>query len=183
MPLDIGVGILLSIGAAEWFGVPLTPWLVAFGIASALLPDIDIGTLLWGGWRHRVATHFPLTYVLPAALIYAFAGPVYGSILALGVLAHFIHDTIGIGWGIAWGWPFSRRKFLVFPGKERELVMGRYASWLPEEEAALRTAANAASAGSGNWIKHYYFRPNRLAYIEYGTLLVAIAALWQYLPG
>lgn len=183
MPLDIGVGILLSIGVAEAFGVPLTPWLVVFGIASALLPDIDIGTLLWGKWKHRTVTHFPLAYVLPAMLVYVLAGPVYGTLFALGVLAHFIHDTFGIGWGIAWGYPFSTRKFLFFPGKEREPFMGRFASWLPEEEPALR-AAEAAMPGSGeHWMKRYYFRPNLLAYIEYGTLIIALAALAGYTAG
>lgn len=183
MPLDIGVGILLSIGVAELFSVPLTPWLVGFGILAALLPDIDITTLLWGKWKHRVATHFPLAYLPIFVWAFVLLGPVYGTLLTLGVLSHFVHDTFGIGWGIAWGWPFSRRKFLLFPGKRREQVMGRFASWLPEEQAAIETAIEARSpyVGSGSWVIDYYFRPTLLAFIEYGTLLLSLVALWLYL--
>jgi hypothetical protein len=185
MPLDIGVGILLSIGIAEYFSLPLTPFLLALGIFAALLPDIDIASLLWGRWRHRVATHFPLTYVPIAALVFLIAGPSYGTLFSLGVLSHFIHDTIGIGWGIAWGWPFSRRKFLLYPGSRREPIMGRFASWLPEEQSAIEAEIEERYPyrGSGSWVVDYYLRPSLVAFIEYGALAAALATLTWYTQG
>jgi hypothetical protein len=177
MPLDIGVGVLLALGVAEYFGIPASPWLIAFGIAAALLPDIDVLTiLLTKRWHHRTYTHYPLLWLPMCALAFVLLPLPYATLLTLGVYAHLIHDTFGIGWwGIAWLWPFSRRRFLFFPEKERRESVGVIASWVPEEEPPVSDAK--ASLG---WIKHYYLRPNMLAYIEYGTLLIALAVLATY---
>jgi LexA-binding, inner membrane-associated putative hydrolase len=179
MPLDIGVGILLSLGVAAWFDVPLTPLLVLVGVGAALLPDIDIANMVWGRWKHRVATHFPLTYVPLCALLFLTLPTPYATLITLAVFAHFVHDTVGIGWGIAWAWPCSRKKYLFFPGRRREPVMGRFASWLPEEQPALEEAIEKHSPyqGTGSWVLDYYARPTPLAFIEYGTLFIACTAL------
>lgn len=175
MPLDIGVGILLSLGIAEWFDVPVTPLLVCFGIAAALLPDIDIVTALFGQWKHRTATHFPITYIPLSLGVFFLLGPVYGTLFTLGVYAHLVHDTFGIGWGIAWLWPFSRRKFLLFPEHDRRAALGIVATWTPEQEESLK----ASDAGS-SWVREFYLRPNPIAYIEYGVLLLALCILFLY---
>lgn len=176
MPLDIGLGILLALGVAEYFGVEATPWFVAFGIAAALLPDIDLLTLpLLGKWHHRTHTHFPLVWVPICAAAFLALDPAYATLLTLGVFAHLIHDTFGIGWGIAWLWPFSQRKYLLFPEKGRKLPFGVLASWTPEEEERLREAPRNA-----HWLRLYYFQPNSVAYIEYGVLMVALLALYLY---
>ena len=153
MPLDIGVGILLSLGVAELFGVEATPLLIVFGIACALLPDIDILTIpLLGKWHHRTHTHFPLVYIPFVILAFIFIDPVYATLFTLGVYAHLVHDTFGIGYGIAWLWPFSKRKFLFF-------------------------APTDSVPSDSNWVHHYYFRLDLLAYIEYGVLFVALLLL------
>ncbi|HEX8591386.1 MAG TPA: metal-dependent hydrolase [Candidatus Paceibacterota bacterium] len=175
MPLDVGVGILLALGAAEAFGVEATPALVLMGVAATLLPDIDILTSLFGKWYHRTHTHFPITYIPLALAAFIFLDPLYATILTAGVFAHLIHDTFGIGWGIAWFWPFSNRKYLLFPEKGRQLPFGVLASWTPEEEAILGEAPRNAK-----WLKLYYFQPNIVAYIEYGVLLLALAVLAAY---
>lgn len=175
MPLDIGVGILLSLGVAELFHVPATWGFILLGIACALLPDIDIVTMLFGSWKHRTHTHYPITYVPIAFLIFILFGPLYGLLFTFGVYAHLIHDTIGIGWGIAWLWPFSSRKFLFFPDGARRKTLGTFATWTPEEEPAIKEQGSNA-----NWVRDFYFRPNLLAYIEYGTLLVALVVLFLY---
>jgi hypothetical protein len=174
MPLDIGVGILLALGVAEYFGVPGSPWLIVFGIAATLLPDIDIITIpLLGKWHHRTHTHFPIVYVPICIIAFLTLEPMYALLLTLGVYAHLIHDTFGIGWGIAWLWPFSGRKFLFFPADPgRKVDFGHVATWSPEEEPAVQEKYEDI-----HWVKHYYFRPNTLAYIEYGTLLIALVVL------
>lgn len=175
MPLDIGVGILLSLGVAEYFGIEATPFLVAFGIACTLLPDIDVVTLPFGKWYHRTVTHYPIVYLPLAVLAYIFLDPVYATIFTLCVYAHLIHDTAGIGWwGIAWLWPFSKKRLLLFPEKERRENTGSVA-WLSKETQAIPEQVN-----NTKWIKHYYLQPNPIAYIEYGTLVIALVVLVAY---
>jgi|GEM_PF-6200054 len=153
MPLDIGVGILLALGVAEYFDIEATPLFIILGIAAALLPDIDIITApLLGKWYHRTHTHFPLTYIPLVVLAFVLLPIPFAVLFALGILAHFIHDTLGLGDGIRWFWPFSQRRFLFL---------------VPQDTG-------------GNWVQQYYFRPNPVAYIEYGTLLVSLVVLILY---
>ena len=153
MPLDIGVGILLALGVAEYFSVEATPFFIVFGVAAVLLPDVDIITIpLFGKWHHRTHTHFPLTYIPLIALAFVFLLAPYAVLFALAVLAHFIHDTLGLGFGIRWLWPFSQRRFLFL---------------VPQDTGE-------------HWVQQYYLRPNLIAYIEYGTLLVSLLTLFLY---
>lgn len=158
MFMDIGFGILLSIGASRFFDVPLTPALLALGLISALLPDID---MLWFGINrllgsrqqdHRSFTHYPLLYIPAIGALYALFGGLVASVVAAGAGLHLIHDTIGLGHGIAWLAPFSYRKYQILP----------------------------VPPGDGRWIRNYYLRPNLIAYLEYGTLLVALACFYFY---
>lgn len=176
MPLDIGVGILLALGLHEIGGVPLTPLFVLVGIGAALFPDIDLITALFGKWRHREVTHYPLLYIPCIAIGYFLFPAPYVTLVALGILAHLIHDTVGIGWGVTWLGPFSSRRFLFFPEKKRRESMGISASWIPEEKPEYEHAGS-----HWTWIRDFYFRPNPLAYIEYGTLLVALLILASYI--
>lgn len=176
MPLDIGIGILFSLGVAEYFDVKATPFLIAFGICSILLPDIDIVTTpLNGKWYHRMVTHYPLAYLPLVGLAFIFLPSIYATLFALCIYFHLIHDTFGIGWGIAWLWPFSGRKFLLFPAKDRPEFNSLTVTWLPEEEPAL-----VEDGHRWDWVRHYYFRSNTLAYIEYGGLLVGLLSLVLY---
>ena len=162
---------MLSLGVAEYFGVEATPLLILFGIAVLLLPDIDVITLPFGTWYHRTFTHYPTVYIPPAVLAYVFLDPLYATIFTLGVYAHLIHDTVGIGWGVAWLWPFSKRKFLFFPWEGIPGDKKVFATWMPEQEPSLTEKQQ-----NTDWLKDY-FRPSRLAYIEYGVLLLALIVL------
>jgi hypothetical protein len=174
MPLDIGVGILLAVGISAWLHEPLTLFLLCFAIAAALLPDIDIVTALFGTWRHRGIIHYPIIYVPISAALFILVPFPYALIFTLGVYLHLIHDTIGTGWGIAWLWPFSRRRFLLFPyGHSQE--MGTIATWTPEEKPQW------SHTGNHSWIRNIYFRPNPVSFVEYGSLLIALLTLGAYL--
>jgi hypothetical protein len=177
MPLDIALGILLSLGVAEYFSIEATPLLIAFGIAAALLPDIDIITIpLLGKWYHRTYTHYPLLYLPLIVLSFLLFPTPYAVLFTLCILMHFIHDSIGIGWwGIAWLWPFSQRRFLFFPEKERRDQLGGKNSWIPEEEPPPRDPID-----QGRWIAHFYLRPSKVAVIEYGVLLLSLIVLILY---
>ncbi len=178
MPLDIGMGILLALGVSEVLGTPLSPLFIVFGIASALVPDIDIVTAAFGRWRHREVTHYPIVYLPLFVLAFLFLPLAFALVFTLGVLAHFVHDTIGTGWGISWLWPFTPRRFLFFPDGERRRTMGTVATWLPEDKPEYAHV----STGHG-WIREQYGRPNPIAYVEYGLLALALIALGIYFYG
>lgn len=176
MPLDVAIGIFLSLGIAEAFTIPASIHLILFGVGSSLLPDIDILPFLWQKpYNHRSWPHYPLIYIPVAIACFVFLGAAYGTLFVCGILAHFVHDTIGLGWGVAWLAPFSKRKFLLFPDGERRAAYGAFMTWLPHEEAAM-----AEQHANPHWIRDYYLRPNIVAYIEYGAFLGALAMLAWY---
>lgn len=175
MPLDIAVGIFLSLGVAHDFHFHASILLVLFGIGGALFPDIDnvIPLLERTTYDHRSFLHWPVLYV-PFCIVFWVLNPVYGKLFTLGVLWHLLHDTIGIGWGVAWLAPFSKRKFL-FPEKGRRREYGFFMTWLPEQESAMATKWH-----DPHWLTTWYLRPNLLAFIEYTALFVSVLALVVY---
>jgi membrane-bound metal-dependent hydrolase YbcI (DUF457 family) len=182
MPFDIGVGIFLAIYISHLFNEPLTLTLILLGIGAALLPDVDIMTMLWGRWRHREITHYPVVYIPIVALVYLVFGAPYGTLLVLGVLIHLLHDTVGIGWGISWLWPLTNRRFLFLPAAGRMKVFGLFMSWLPKDQQKIDEEMNARNANlKEDWITHYYLRPSLLGAIEYGMLVLSLLVLYQRL--
>lgn len=179
MPLDIGVGIVLAVAASAWFHIPLSLFLILFSIGAALFPDIDIVTKLFGEWKHRGITHYPIVYVPISLLLFAFVPLPYALIFTVAVCAHLIHDTIGIGWGIAWLWPISGRKFLIFPDRARRRVLGTFVTWKGEDDEKVRNMHYEGA--SEDWVRDFYFRPNPIAYIEYGAFLLSILTLILYI--
>ncbi len=184
MPLDIGVGILLALTGAKIFHAPLTWPLIVAGIIFALLPDFDVipemivrkGKL--GGkeisW-HRELFHFPLTYILPAILVFIFAGSFWGYLFTLGVFLHLLHDSVGMGWGIKWLWPFNKNSYKFFSNKENGMVTSFLIHWTPEElPIAVR------EHGDPDWIKHYYFQLNPIVVIEFLVFLLALVAIYLW---
>ena len=175
MPLDIGVGVLLSLLVSHLFGFEANWQFICAGILFSLLVDVDILPFLWPtNYNHRSFFHYPLLYVPVTFVVYFIFGPVWATLFGLSVLSHFIHDTIGIGWGVAWLAPFSLRKFL-FPEKRRRSALGFFMTWLPEEEKTIATEYH-----DPHWVKTYYLRPNPIAYVEYGTLLISFVVLVLY---
>lgn len=179
MPLDIGMGILLSLFVADYFSITATPVFILLGIFFALLPDIDIFWYWFGKPKlehdHRSFTHFPLLYIFLTPVVYIFFGPVYGTLFALCVAMHLIHDTIGMGWGIAWFAPFSYRKFRFLSQGGHGGSWELFRTWLPHEEAAL-----AKHQHDPQWFTTYYLRPNLIGFVEYTVFCIALAVLLFY---
>jgi hypothetical protein len=175
MPLDVGVGILFAIIVSHFLGMPLGLPFVVFGIASALLPDIDMLPFLWRTpYDHRSVLHAPIVYLPVSFVIYFLLDPLFAQLFVLCVYAHLIHDTVGLGWGIRWLWPFSTRHFLLFPEKGRSKKW--FMSWTDEDEKQW-----APKPDTGEWVKKFYLRPNLIAYIEYGVCVAAVCILIFYL--
>ena len=130
MLLDIGVGILIAIGVSKLFALPLTLFFVASGIFFSLLVDADalINLIRYRGigksYKHRDLFHIPLLYI-PIGMIIVFivssmsdigntSSTALSILFGLCSLAHFIHDSIGIGWGVKWLAPFSSDQYSFF---------------------------------------------------------------------
>lgn len=181
MFLDIGVGILLSIVLSNFFGVDLSYQLVLVVVGFSLLPDLDIFVELAKRGRiggrvqghHRELTHFPLTYLPMLFLVYWFFGQIYGALFGLTILAHFLHDSVGMGWGIKWLWPFSTRAYKFFSEKNGRFSLKFLVSWSPAE---LREVIHRH--GDDHWLRNFYFRLHPIAVFEFlffvGSILVLV---------
>ncbi len=159
---DIGIGILISIFVSKIYLVEITPVLVVWGVISALLPDIDLVVFLFPTLKnifgkHRGLTHYPIIYIPIVILLFIFIGRVYTLILALGIFLHLAHDSLWIGSGIQWRWPFSKKSYKFF-NIER-----------PYEP------------GPNVWIKEFYLRPTRVVISEVGVFLLSLTLLYMYI--
>jgi len=131
MFLDIGLGVFIAIITSYFFQVDLSPTLLMFSIIFTLLPDSDF--LYFYPKRHdtkydhqhRNIIHFPLLYI-PAGtlLIWSIWGNIWALSFFLASLGHFIHDSIGIGWGIKWLYPFSKNSYAFFYLYSRRIKKG-----------------------------------------------------------
>lgn len=184
MFLDIGVGILLSIWTSWFFQIDLTFFLIFLGIVFSLFPDIDFlvefikhGSV--GGKiirEHRELIHFPLLYIPVILIVFTLFGTIWATFLGLGLLAHFLHDSIGIGWGIKWLWPFSKKTYKLFSEKNGKISSRLLVSWDHKELAKI-----VAEYGDPNWIKNIYMRLHPVNVIEFLSFVIAIIVLYFYL--
>ncbi len=188
MFLDIGIGILVSILAGELFDVSLAPLLIGVGIIFALLPDLDIIVDLTmrvlrkrKRLDHREVWHYPLIFIPSVALlIYLVSSPIYVFMFVMITLLHFLHDSMGIGWGVYWLYPFSDKRYSfiyqydVFKHKfePKKLVY----SWTPQEVQKL-----SDEFGDPKWIKTIYFKLHPYALAEIIFFLAALLILYLQL--
>lgn len=162
MQADIGIGFLIAVLVAHIFGIPISLYLVLFSVCVALLPDIDflveyamrgkVGGTEIGA--HRELLHFPILFAIPIAFNYFFVSTIAGTIFLFGTLAHFLHDTVGIGWGIKWLYPFSTRSYKLFSDRTGRPSSKFIHSWSAEEMPEI-----AKQYGNDNWIRDIYLHP------------------------
>jgi membrane-bound metal-dependent hydrolase YbcI (DUF457 family) len=186
MPLDIAVGIFLAIGFGKFFHQEIAAPLIAAATLFALLPDADYlvhlarGNSSRNAHRHRDMLHLPFVFI-PAGLLVLYPfGAEWMFLFAAGSLAHFAHDSVGIGWGVQWLWPFrdNHYSFLYIwrpPDRREYLPRKLFYSWPHRDIESL-----AARYGDEEWIKNIYFRFHPFALIEYAALAAAVAALLLY---
>ncbi len=133
MFLDILLGTFWAFITSVVFDVPLTPLWILLGIIFALLPDLDfwielarrktVGGKVLGD--HRVLTHIPLLFVIPAILIFIYGGAALGTLFVLGVYGHFVHDATGMGYGYRLFYPFSPLFYKFFSDKDGNICRDR----------------------------------------------------------
>lgn len=184
MPLDIGIGIFSAIIVSKLFSIDLTPTLVAVGIAFALLPDIDgVYAFLRNGHKnhraiskHRELIHYPLIY-LPAGALAALPFDAEWSVLFLiASTGHFLHDSIGIGWGIPWLWPFTNQNYSFL-----YKYLPRYHQQYPRKLVYAWDRGQMDELidryGDPNWFRNIYLRLHPFFVVELLFFVAAVLTL------
>ncbi len=181
MILDIAIGLILG----TYFNVSenINYYLILLAIVFCLLPDVDIFDYLYKKYikkldviDHRSWTHYPIVYV-PVYFIILCIENVFNikysisTLFLLSIVWHFIHDTLFIGWGVMWGWPFSKRKYKIFPDRDGKVTSRLLLTWFLEEEDKI---IKWSGRSEGGWLRQYYFKFNIVSMIEYGVFLSAI---------
>ena len=184
MPLDIGIGIFSAIIVGKLFGVELTPLLVGAGIVLANLPDLDgVYTFLRNGndfkavSKHRELIHYPLIYLPVGALAALPFGAEWSVLFLLASFGHFVHDSIGIGWGIPWLWPFTNKNYTFIyryspPGKK--LPQRLIHRWERDRLDEL-----IDEYGDPDWLKNIYFRLHPFFVAEIAFFAAALLVWWH----
>jgi len=187
MFLDAGNGIFAVMLTSWIFDMPLSRTLVAAGIIFAFLPDVDyLIHLARGGTsrnahRHREMLHYPLLFIPAGVILFSFYGMEWVFLFGVAAFLHFLHDSIGIGWGVQWLYPFSKDHYTFFyryQPRHKERLPRRFALllvWKHEEVDIL-----AAKYGDPDWIRNIYLRWHPYAITEFAIFLIALGALYYF---
>jgi len=181
MLLDIGTGTIIAIITSKIFILDLSFYLVLVSIFFAVLPDLDyiffalkkhsLG-LNKHTHEHRDIFHHPLVYLLLGGIMTYWFGLEYLFIFATVSSLHFVHDSIGIGWGVKWLSPFSNKSYKFFSKKTIGFPRKIIVSWTPKE---LRSIIDESE--DGNWFADVYLRPSSTLIIEILFLIISLIFL------
>ena len=182
MHADIGLGIFVALIATKLFGVELSGQLIGLSVLFTLLPDMDflVHAVMHrkiGGKHthiHRDLFHYPLLYCVIGGAVAALFGWLWMFVFVAASLVHFAHDSIGVGWGIKWLYPFSKNIFKALSDKEGNLSMRAAATWTEEELEKV-----AEEKGNEQWIRDIYFRWHPIGIIENLVFIGSLVALWM----
>ncbi len=183
MFLDIGVGILVALFVGKVFALPVSAALVLVGILFSLLVDADFiihklnPHIIGKDHQHRDLFHYPLLYIsIGAVLLSVIASPAIVLIFVLSSFLHFVHDSIGIGWGVQWLYPFDTRHFsflYIYQPRHKEPHPKQLVYiWKHEEINEINH-----KFGDPEWVKNVYFKLHPYALVEFLVFVVALIAL------
>jgi hypothetical protein len=183
MPLDIGVGLLLGILLSGLTTINYGLCL-GIGVFASLLPDLDF---IWQYIKfkvvprtsHRDSLHYPVLFVPTVGIVGWLIQPYIGLIFALGALIHFMHDSIGVGFGVKWLFPVKKNSYLFLyqTGLPTNKDMPRKIihSWNDHERQQA-----SEKYRDPDWIKHIYFSVHPFGIFEYTVLVVGCIAAFLH---
>ncbi|NTW46340.1 MAG: hypothetical protein HGB18_04815 [Candidatus Moranbacteria bacterium] len=182
MFLDIGIGILSSIGVSAAFGIPLSFGTVTAGILLSLGPDLDYLYHIFrrghgeNDFEHRNLLHLPLLYLpIGTAVAFLLAGPMPAVLFLVTSLAHFVHDSIGIGWGVRWLYPFSKDNIAFLYLYSQRIRQGlRQPVFVFDAESLARTVREH---GDADWKRNIYGKLHPIAIVEYSVFVLSLVIL------
>jgi hypothetical protein len=187
MVLDLGVGIFASIFVSWQFGLPFDWRLLMWGMGFSLLPDLDYfihlarrGKLDQYTFKHREIFHWPIPYLALGAVVLWPWGMPWVALFWICSLAHFIHDSVGIGYGVQWFQPFSKHRFEFFysfrPPQAPKAPIRPVHVWKHEEMDRL-----VQTVGDPDYLGNVYFKLHPYAIAEFSVFYLGLAALYLYL--
>ena len=181
MPLDIAAGFLGAIIYAFFTGEDLTVPLLLLGATFALLPDVDFlvsavrkGSISKVNHTHRDLLHYPIPFLLAGGALVFLVAPQYLWLFLALATFHFVHDSMGTGWGIPWLFPFSRLYAKAFCTPDGVFSWKSIAIWtVREREAVIRRLHDP------DWIRHEYRSLSVTLIVEGGVfaLMLVLAFL------
>lgn len=161
--------MLVAIFTSHFLEVNLSFLLIAVSILFALLPDIDFVFKKYNGkyaHKHRDFLHLPLLYLpIGTAVVCILFGKIWGTVFLLSSFLHFLHDSIGIGWGVKWLFPFSKNNYAFFYLYSRKIKEGLRKNIFIFNEDNLQNMAD--EHGDPDWIKNIYCKWHSIAIIEF----------------
>ncbi|MFH1175196.1 MAG: metal-dependent hydrolase [bacterium] len=183
---DFGLGIIAVIISTFLFKIQPTVWMFLFSIFFCVAPDIDF--ICYFSKRgdkkydheHRNLIHYPLIYLSLGYLLFlVFFGRIWAFIFILSSFFHFAHDSIGIGWGVKWLYPFSNNNFAFFYLYSKKIKKGlrKIIFCFSDEEQKEISKMH----GDSDWVNNIYYKWHIIAKIEFIIFIVAIFMLIFYL--
>jgi hypothetical protein len=177
---------MLTILVPSVFDVAPTAAYFALGLVFSMLPDLDgLKELLSFGsvdagehGDHRDGLHYPFVWVVIGAIIFHF-NVVVGALFILSVLAHFLNDSWGTGWGVEWLWPINNRSYKFFSRNDVDADV-KFQSLLTSWDQQSKNEI-AQRLGNRDWLKYHYGRVTVISGIEYGTFVLSLVILAAYL--
>jgi hypothetical protein len=182
---DFGLGVCVAFVITFLFGVQFNASAILTGVLFAYAPDIDwafdqnfwkkgyVAAYAQNPYDHREGLHKPLLWF---ALISTWGLMMGGGVLPLiafcAVALHFLHDTVGTGWGVPWAWPITLRRFKLFAHANNDLGARLWVSWSHRELPEYIT-----KYGRAEWQKHFYTSWNIVSVTEYLVTLLGASLL------
>jgi membrane-bound metal-dependent hydrolase YbcI (DUF457 family) len=195
MLLDIGVGIIMALLMSKIFALSLAMpvgIMVIAGIVFSLLMDTDalINLFIHRGtgasYKHRDLFHLPLLYIPIGMLVlyflqlYQYQLPALAlpTLFALCSLAHFIHDSIGLGWGVKWLYPFSNNQYSFFYQYNTHKAELRPSKWGIYIWKSADIDRLEEKYGDTEWFRHIYMIWHPYSLVEAAVFLFALVLLY-----
>lgn len=192
MLLDIGMGILMVLFVSRIFALPVGAFMVIAGIIFSLIMDADavIDLIVHRGaaesYKHRNLFHIPLIYIpMGMAVIYFFQSyqslyPPLALPLLFGLcsLAHYIHDSIGIGWGVKWLYPFRDDQYSFFYQYNAHKAGLHPSKWGIYVWKSADIDLLEEKYGDRDWFKHIYLSLHPYALVETAIFLLSLILLY-----
>lgn len=185
MPLDIGIGLIIGLLVNDFFDVNNYLAMAALGVILTLLPDLDFIVMKFKPAkyrqmeRHRELFHLPLLYLSIGTLIFSVFGLPFVSLFILASVVHFIHDSVGIGWGVMWLYPFrsDSYSFIYQIDTWKHVDIGRKFVYIWPRRDITKLSERY---GDKDWIRHTYGDFHPYAIIEFTVFFTGIIALLLY---
>lgn len=185
--LDMAMAAAIMHGFALFFCLPLF-WYHYCAIAPfiGVFPDLDALFQLSSEKKiddaHHTILHRPFLMAVGGFLGGAFFfGYPWGIIIMLSWLAHHLHDSCCLDFGLKWFWPFSDKNFHFLGrmslGKKKSARFRLVHIYTPEELEKLKDQFIEVQ----KWLKLVYYKPTSYSIVElYMSAVLLFFVVFSY---